>query len=168
MPGGLSRAVFRRKLSTIWGRKLGCCAPEKSPFDPLRGGKTAFSIAPEGVGPQNVKIGKTVLCSFVDFRSILFRKRGLFAFLIAKCVCPYREPSMRSPSYPQSSRSAEFHPTWGYTIGCGWQDGQDKGDSTAENAETDETAPTGRRNRRARVARESPSPRRGEKRGKES
>ena len=100
--------AFRREFSTIGGRKLASCAPKKPLFDPLSGGKTAFSIAPEGVERENVKIGKTVLCSFVDFFPVLFRTSGFFSILFARAAPAYRRSSMRPPSFPQSPGSAEF------------------------------------------------------------
>jgi hypothetical protein len=46
----------RRAIVDNFGTRPG--APEKAPFDPLRRTKTALALAPEGVSPKNVKLGK--------------------------------------------------------------------------------------------------------------
>jgi hypothetical protein len=88
----------------------GIARPKSTLFGPLAEGKTAFSIAPEGVETENVKIGKTILCTFVRHFSILFRGKGFFAFSVAFFTPWHPDLSMRSPSYPQSTGSGEFHP----------------------------------------------------------
>jgi hypothetical protein len=41
--------------------------PEKAPFLPFGEAKTALALAPEGVTPQNVKMGMTKCAPFLTF-----------------------------------------------------------------------------------------------------